>query len=78
MVSILHNLSARAYQPEIWTKRALYSCQGRNVTDLTGRRITSVSIPEPDAPRGILGTSDGAPWIFGGNETLRLRSPRRS
>src|SRR5271154_4915648 len=31
-----------------------------------GGAFTSVSIPKPDAPRGILGTSDGVPWIFGG------------
>jgi ligand-binding sensor domain-containing protein len=47
----------------------LYSCQGRNDTDLSGRRIYLCFHPEPDAPWGILGTGDSAPWIFGGNES---------
>jgi hypothetical protein len=40
-----------------------------------GGAFTSVSIPEPDVPRGILGTSDGAPWIFGGSETPASKVP---
>jgi ligand-binding sensor domain-containing protein len=38
--------------------------------------FTPISIPDPDIPRGILGTSDGSLWIFAGNERILRIGPR--
>jgi signal transduction histidine kinase len=38
--------------------------------------FTPISIPDPDMPRGILGTSDGSLWTFAWNERILRISPR--